>query len=508
MSKLHNLKALMTINAKMDTVQIEERFEQIAKTLFGDFSIQKDGRKYSFKEIEFYFYNDRHRDVITHPRCSDALCWYVNDFGGIDLNFESWVGRGQSSKDGKYRCALDDNSCFGGVLLRQIVSEDGTEVYDGPWSCAELFRCFDASGQGFGVPTLVEHDSGMVGYVRKERLRLLTGSQKVEAKVDNILCAYDSHPDRDGLYEAFSYFKGKLYRFVRCETLMHDRATNVVYFSDWLGHNRHGYPEFYLRLVSLLDEMDIEHDVLPGTNDYWARDYMPIQLRPGEFVRYNYNPDYLVAEGEYITDSAKVLRKLGIKARHMDIVIDGGNMVACGPYIVITDKVFAENGKEKDDAEFKLLLERELGCPVIIIPWVYHEPEEGQPKDEVDVYGHSDGFIKWCGNNRILMGNHGDMYPDEARDIREVLEGCGFEVTEMRFNGEVDEPNYEYNWSYINFLQVGDKIVMPKFDIQEDAVALRFVKESFPGCEVRQIEMREVVKSGGALHCLSWNILK
>lgn len=112
----------------------------------------------------------------------------------------------------------------------------------------------------------------------------------------------------------------------------------------------------------------------------------------------------------------------------------------------MTDKVFTENRSNKDDCEFKALLDSELGHPVIIIPWTPHED---------DVYGHSDGFIKWCGDNRILMGNHGDCYPEEATSIRRILESYGFEVTEIRFKGKVDKPCYDLNWAYINFLQVG-----------------------------------------------------
>ena len=81
----------MTLDANMNTNDIEDRFEQIAKMLFESFAIQKGEKKYLFKEIEFYFYNNNHRDIITHPRASKSLCWYVNDFGGIDLNFESKI---------------------------------------------------------------------------------------------------------------------------------------------------------------------------------------------------------------------------------------------------------------------------------------------------------------------------------------------------------------------------------------------------------------------------------
>ena len=91
MNKIDDFRRLMTLDANMNTNDIEDRFEQIAKMLFESFAIQKGEKKYLFKEIEFYFYNKNHRDIITHPRASKSLCWYVNDFGGIDLNFESKI---------------------------------------------------------------------------------------------------------------------------------------------------------------------------------------------------------------------------------------------------------------------------------------------------------------------------------------------------------------------------------------------------------------------------------
>lgn len=84
-----HLRKLMTFDAETNTHDIQKRFEQIAQLLFSKFAIQTNNRKYLFKEIEFFFYNKKHRDIITHPRTSEALCWYVNDFGGIDLNFAS-----------------------------------------------------------------------------------------------------------------------------------------------------------------------------------------------------------------------------------------------------------------------------------------------------------------------------------------------------------------------------------------------------------------------------------
>lgn len=76
--------------------------------------------------------------------------------------------------------------------------------------------------------------------------------------------------------------------------LLHDEETNVVYISPWLNNKKDGLPEFYARLINLLNEIGIETRELKSTNDYWARDYMPLQLGKNEFLKYHYYPDYLV----------------------------------------------------------------------------------------------------------------------------------------------------------------------------------------------------------------------
>ena len=500
----------MTLDGSIKKSDIEVRFNEIAKLLFNEFALQNGEKTYLFKEIEFYFYNRDQRDIITHPRNSEALCWYVNDFGGIDLNFASKIEYDKASK--KY--ILDDKSYFGGILLRKLISEDGSEELNGPWACAEIFRLHDAVGSDPVFPKLVEHDNGMVGYIRNKRTNLLSGTkteENIKKKVDYILGLYQDLPNNERFYQDFNTFYDKPYQYVRCDTLMHDRETTDVYFSPLLNDKEEGFPTFYKQLTDLLNHkrIGIVPKKLKSTEDYWARDYMPIQLGRNEFLKYRYYPDYLVKSKnskdiKTISDVSKVLRGEGIYCRSTKLIIDGGNMVPCGPYIVMTDKVFAENGYAKGDADFKALLESELQHPVIIIPWIMHGDFYAE---DTDKYGHADGFIKWCGDNRVLMGNHGDEYPAEAAAIREILESYGFKVTEMRFKGRVSSPHTNLNWAYINFLQVGKNIIMPIFNIDEDEIAKRYIQDAFPDCKIYQIEMTKIAQKGGALHCISWNIL-
>ena len=218
MSITTQLRKRMTLDANMNTNDIEDRFEQIAKMLFESFAIQKGEKKYLFKDIEFYFYNKNHRDIITHPRVSKPLCWYVNDFGGIDLNFASSIKRenrvnGKRKNIEKY--VLDDSAYFGGILIRQLISEDGSAILIGPIACAELFRCHDATGVDYEFPILVEQNNDVMSFIRKPRINLIRSNQSVEAKVNNILYPYHDSVqlDKDTLYQDFLNFRDKPYGY-------------------------------------------------------------------------------------------------------------------------------------------------------------------------------------------------------------------------------------------------------------------------------------------------------
>lgn len=214
MNDTESLRKLMELDAGMNTSDIEDRFREIAEQLFRHFAIQQGEKIYLFKEIEFYFYNQHHHDIITHPRESEPLRWYVNDFGGIDLNFASRIEYDRVSK----KFILDDNAFFGGILLRKLISEDGREELNGPWACAELFRWHDAIGSDPAFPKLVEHDNGEVGYFQNKRTNLLTGSkteEKIRKKVNYILGIYKEYPANQEFCQDFITFYNKLYKYER-----------------------------------------------------------------------------------------------------------------------------------------------------------------------------------------------------------------------------------------------------------------------------------------------------
>ena len=174
----------------------------------------------------------------------------------------------------------------------------------------------------------------------------------------------------------------------------------------------------------------------------------------------------------------------------------------CGDHVVLTDKVFRENGQFLYDSDFCNYLKAVLSPNLILLPWRCLYPHDPY----ADVYGHADGFVQWTGGNKVLMSNHRESQPEEADEIRSRLEDAGFEVTEILF--DVPNPSKDFNWAYINYLRVGNKIIVPTFGIPEDKQALKYIRAANPECIVRGFRMRDIARNGGAIHCITWNIKK
>ena len=301
--------------------------------------------------------------------------------------------------------------------------------------------------------------------------------------------------------------------------MLTDNLTNTVYFSSLLPEK---CPILNAHITKALQERKIPYFYLAETKDIWCRDFMPIQIETDRFVFYRYTPDYLQDKIGltlqtdpvlvFQLESNELLRLLPMSMKEevrfdglrpipisrpmfhrieMDLVVDGGNVVKCGDKIVMTDKVFVEN-KDKTHAEVQRKLEEAFQCEVVFIPW----DEKGEP------YGHSDGIIHYLGTNRVLITNYADFDKGFAYEYLRILENH-FEVTTLKYNVK---RKHERSWSYINFLQIGNLVLVPQLGRPEDKQALEQISVAMPDCDVVGIPALEAVRRGGALNCISWNI--
>jgi agmatine deiminase len=77
-----------------------------------------------------------------------------------------------------------------------------------------------------------------------------------------------------------------------------DLENNLVYASDLLEDR---FPALVDGLRRILCEHGVPLRIIRSTRDVWCRDFMPVQVAPGQFVRFCYGPDYLRGHEHLIT---------------------------------------------------------------------------------------------------------------------------------------------------------------------------------------------------------------
>ena len=267
--------------------------------------------------------------------------------------------------------------------------------------------------------------------------------------------------------------------------------TNIVYLAK--GMTSEKYVDATRHLLGTLHNQKIHWVFLPLTASplhIWARDYMPVQVSKKKFVRFNYSPDYLECNPEYKPNISAILSALGIQVIDSDIIIDGGNVISCGDKVIMTGKIFRENPHYDHDVLIYTLSQL-LEAEVVLIP-----------EDCYDEYGHADGMVRFMGNGRVLINNYCNFDKALRKRLLAAL-SPHFDIVELHYGAYTDR-----SWAYINFLHVGQHILIPMIGDKLEEMAFKQIADAFPQCECHSVYHYEnIVREGGALNCSTWNIL-
>ena len=195
----------------------ETRFKEIAENLFNNFIIKTSYGDFRFEEIEFYFHSKNHPDYIAHPRKSEPLIWYINDFGGIDINFKSEAQK-QTPNDPWSKYCWDEESYYGGILIRQLKRISDDFLLKGPLKVAELFRNLGCATEGNSAMPQLVYVEGLpkVGYNTDKRNNLV----KSEADEDyrkklKTISSWYSNNDLTNKVDSYKKQVDYLYRYIR-----------------------------------------------------------------------------------------------------------------------------------------------------------------------------------------------------------------------------------------------------------------------------------------------------
>lgn len=199
----------------------QKTFDKIAEILLNKVAIRKGEKIFYIKDIEFYLYENNHRDIVTYPRICKAGQWFFHP-SGIDISFESSVDV-KSNDYELFQPILRDDAFFGGVLIRAIFPADKAPSdackynLDGPhkveWA---LFDCFDAFNETTNFPRLIEHKhEHEIKPIPNVRKNLKHKENDYRKKIETILNYYyeNSLVSKDEWINIYKSFEDKTYRY-------------------------------------------------------------------------------------------------------------------------------------------------------------------------------------------------------------------------------------------------------------------------------------------------------
>lgn len=279
-------------------------------------------------------------------------------------------------------------------------------------------------------------------------------------------------------------------------SLMNDIEKNCVMISELLQFR---HPKLFMQLEQLLIENTISFGTLENTNDIWVMDFMPFQLSGNKFIYYSYNPDYLkLPKYNHLKSNAKLVCNTNIKICDYTIcplVIDGGNIVHFDNKIICTSKIFSENS-HLSYSQVLSLMEYYFESEIIVIPIA--------PGDWL---GHADGVVRLIKNDTVLINCIGNKNINEKKYF-DVLTNI-FSQNGLHWEILIKGNNEKFKGAeglYLNYLEVGNIIIVPEYGIPEDEIALHELSIFFPNKIILSLKSNTLAKNNGVLRCVSWVI--
>ncbi len=279
---------------------------------------------------------------------------------------------------------------------------------------------------------------------------------------------------------------------------------NTIYFSRKLKDQ---FPHIAREIETKLEEEGVKPKWLDQTNDIWVRDYMPLQMNDTYFIHYTYYPDYLMRSLEdraSITNPIRLEQKLliceGKVVVNLPLILDGGNVVITDRHVIMTEKVLAENCRDRHSNENAVSnqIRKKMKLEPLFIHW-----------NKKEKYGHTDWLVRYLGGptNMVIVATNEEMtMVVSISAIRKLSEAQCYDVREFK----LDNPTVN-SWAYLNYVQVNNIVLMPTVaeptnDIEAKDKLSRLFKDANQEVKIITIDCQDLIKDGGALHCISWNI--
>lgn len=255
------------------------------------------------------------------------------------------------------------------------------------------------------------------------------------------------------------------------------------------------------------------------SDDSWARDHGPLTVltRQGSrLIDFGFN-----ARGNKFPrdkDNALNSRLLtagafdGSTLKSVEFILEGGAIDTDGKGTLLTTSECLLSPNRNPDysrSAMEELFGQLLGIRRVL--WLNHGYLAGNNTDS-----HIDTLARFCATDHICYvtcpdenDEHYGALSAMAEGLREFRQANGepYRLTPLPWPDAVyDKNGQRLPATYANFLIINGAVLLPTYDVPQDAAAITTMQNLFPDREVIAISCRPLLQQGGSLHCVTMQL--
>ena len=266
---------------------------------------------------------------------------------------------------------------------------------------------------------------------------------------------------------------------------------------------------------------EIEFLLFPSLFDIWVKDFAPLITQEQGInipVKFLYRPSYVERKYKnYVKDDDQIGEIIGKKLvneglRSVEFKWDMGNLTHNGKgTAIISYKFITDNQHQNIEHELKPILHVFCGFSNIIFI----------PTEKGDETGHVDGMVRFIDEKVVLVGEYprgsgNDGFMNTLSNNLSQDLGEGYKIIRL-MNGEgedyVTEGLASALGNHMNFLRLGNKLLMPYYGKEISHEPIEKLKQDFVrkniNIEVIPVDTPEIInlaRLGGVLNCITWQV--
>jgi agmatine deiminase len=257
------------------------------------------------------------------------------------------------------------------------------------------------------------------------------------------------------------------------------------------------------------------HLVVCDSNDTWARDHGAITVLNGQeallldFVFNGWGLKFPADKDNLISGKLQRAGVLRAPIQAGGLVLEGGGIESNGAGTLLTTAeclLSPNRNPHLSQADIEAQLKQLFGMQQVI--WLHHGYLAGDDTDS-----HIDTLARFCSEDTIAYvrcddptdEHYGALSAMEAElQAARLPDGRPFRLVALPWpDACYDADGQRLPATYANFLIINGAVLVPTYEVPQDAAALEVLKGLFPDHEVIGINCRALIEQHGSLHCVT-----